>query len=87
MKKPSRRRAGLTHDAWTVALEEVLTVLIGQSDVAATLATLEARFRLLAQDPPRGVRGADITRIAEPLLAVFRDPFGEAGRCTRRRDR
>lgn len=72
MTKKKPQSHGVRRDAYVVALEEVLTVLIGQSDVAATLAVLEARFRLLAQDPPRGVRGADITRVAKPLLALFR---------------
>jgi len=79
-KKPSRKTKLETEfaqwmvrrDAHSFVYEEVLAVLIAQSDVAATLAVLEARFRLLAQDPPRGVRGADITRVAKPLLALFR---------------
>lgn len=75
MTKKKPQPHGVRRDAYVVAIEEVLAVLIAQSDTAATLAVLEARFRLLAQDPPPGVRGADITRVAKPLLALLR---GEA---------
>lgn len=77
MKNPTRpgvRRDALGRDALVVVLEELMTGLIWSSNA---IATLEARFRLLAQDPPRGLRGSDITRIAKPLLTVFREAIGK----------
>jgi hypothetical protein len=73
MKNPSRRSYGAGSEARAVIVltQELLAILLPQSDLVVTVAALEARVRLLMQRPPRGTTRKAIVAAAGPLFEML----------------